>query len=139
MTEPPLSAADRYRDVAALATHAAQQLRDHERAKAQRLRDELADGRARLAMAEAEHAEVVEGIRKRWDHAMDALFDEKWMQVSRMPDADSDAEPCEPSEAIRRVQVAYLELRETLGKARWRATSWLPRRRPRPPYSGRDP
>ncbi|QGK68611.1 hypothetical protein GIY23_02700 [Allosaccharopolyspora coralli] len=128
MTEPPLSAADRYREVAALATQGAQQLRDHERAKAQRLRDELPDGRARLTEAEAEHAEVVDGVRKRWDHAMDALFDEKWMQVSRMPDADSDAEPCAPSEAIRRVQVAYLELRDTLGQPGWRATSWLPRR-----------
>lgn len=139
MTEPQFSAADRYRDVAALATHAAQQLRDHERAKAQRLRDELADRRVRLAESEAAHVEVVEGVRKRWDHAMDALFDEKWMQVSRMPDADPDAEPCEPTEAIRRVQVAYLELRETLGNARWRATSWLPRRRRRPPYSDHDP
>ena len=130
MTEPPLgSAADRYKEVAALATRSAKQLREHERAKAERLREEVEQGRERLATSEAEREEVVSGVRKRWDHAMEALFDEKWMRVTRMPPPDEGAEPLASSEAIRRVQASYLQLRETLGHPRWRATSWLPRRR----------
>jgi hypothetical protein len=125
---PHVPAAVRYKEITAVAVDAAERMRRHEADKADRLTDEVAAGQERIAAAEEQKAQVAEGVRVRWSAAMEALWDERWMRVTPMPDADLSAAPATPEESIRAVQGAFLELHEALGKARWSAGSMLPRR-----------
>jgi hypothetical protein len=118
-------ASARYKEIAECATDAAKRMRRHEVEKASRLQEEVAAGHERIAEAEAQQEQVVDGVQRRWKAAMEALWDERWMQVTRIPDADPSAAPATPQESIRAVQAASLELHEALRKSR----SWL--RKPR--------
>jgi hypothetical protein len=126
--EPAASAAMCYKELTEIATNAATRLRRLDAEKCDRLRDEVSAGQERLDEAKREQELVVEGVRKRWDSAMEELWNERWMRVTPMPEGDPAAPPASSREAIALVQAAYLELREALGKPR----SWLSQsRRPR--------
>lgn len=122
------TAAARYKEITEIATSAAKRLQRHETDKIAELEDHVAAGQERMAAADAEHDEVVEAVRLRWDEAMEELWNERWMRVTQMPGADTSAAPAKRDRAIRPVQAAYLELRGALRQSRWQATSWLPRR-----------
>lgn len=124
MTEE-IPAALRYKEIMALADDAAQRLRRHEADRVDELTGEVAAGHQRIERAEQQQEQVREGVRKRWDSAMEDLWEERWMRVTPMPEPDLSAEPAGPEEPIRSVQNAYLRLREALSRRR----SFLPRRR----------
>lgn len=124
----PLSAAARYREIAGMATSASKAMRAHENAKAKRLRDELDEVTRRTSEADEAREEIRAGARKRWELAMEALWEERWMRVTPMPGPDSSAPAADPDAAIKPVQAAYLRLREALGQPRWKPTAWLPRK-----------
>lgn len=124
MTEE-IPAALRYKEIMALADDAAQRLRRHEDDRVDELTGEVATGQQRIERAEQQQEQVREGVRKRWDSAMEDLWEERWMRVTPMPEPDLSAEPAGPEEPIRSVQNAYLRLREALSRRR----SFLPRRR----------
>ncbi len=127
-------AAVRYKEMTASATSAAEQMRKHEAQKSDRLNGEVVAGRERVSEAEQAEEEVAEGVRLRWNAALEALWDERWLQVTRIPDADRSASPDTADKILRKVQAAYLELHESLGKPR-RAGGFL-RRGGRGPGSG---
>lgn len=120
-----IPAAVRYREIMALADSAAAQLRRQEADRVDELTAEVATGQERIERSETQLEQVREGVRKRWDSAMEELWEERWMRVTPMPEPDPSAEPAAPEEPIRAVQSAYLQLREALSKRR----SFLPRRR----------
>lgn len=119
MNESEVPAAARYKEIVAAATTAAEKMREHEREKASRLAAELAGAEERIAEAEQQRDEVVRGVHKRWNMAMEALWDERWMQVTTMPDPDARAAPGAADELISQVQSAFLHLRKALEKPRW--------------------
>ena len=115
MTEADqVSAAVRYKELVALADEAAQRLRRHEADRVEELAGEVAAGNKRIEEADAQLEQVRDGVRKRWDEAMEELFNERWMRVTPMPEPDLSAEPDTPEGPIRSVQNAYLRLRQAL-------------------------
>ncbi|MCI2423150.1 hypothetical protein MOQ72_37600 [Saccharopolyspora sp. K220] len=127
MTEQ-VPASVRYKEITALATTAAQQLRRHERERAGELGEAVAAGRKRREAADERREQVREDVRKRWKAAMEALWDERWMRVKGMPEPDRAAPPATPEESRREVQSAYLALHDALEKRRFTA-NLRPRRK----------
>lgn len=109
-------AAVRYKQLAELATTAAQRARKQEQERAEELGELVADSGQRIEEADAHRDQVVADVRKRWNAAMEALWDERWMRGSTLPEPDPDAEPTDPDEARRAVHDAFLELLGTLEK-----------------------
>ncbi|KAA5836868.1 hypothetical protein ABT337_29080 [Saccharopolyspora hirsuta] len=118
----------RYKELTALATTAAQQLRKHERARAAELGEAVAASQQRKDEAEERRQQVVEDVRVRWKAAMEALWDERWMQVKGMPEPDRSAPPATPEESRRDLQDAFMDLYNALEKPRFGA-GLLPRRK----------
>ena len=127
MSEVPASA--RYKEIIATATGAAERMREHEREKSARLAQEVAVAEQRIAAAAEARDEVVAGVELRWKHAMEALWDERWMRVTPMPHPDHRVAPGRAADLIASVQSAYLVLRRSLEKSRWSPS----RRRGKPP------
>lgn len=126
MTEAEqVPAAVRYKELMALADAAAQRLRRHESERVEELTGEVASGQKRIEQAEAQREQVRDGVRRRWDEAMEELWEERWMRVTPMPEPDLSAEPATPEDPIRSVQNAYLRLRQALSMRR----PLFPRRR----------
>lgn len=126
MTEAEqVPAAVRYKELMALADAAAQRLRRHESERVEELTGEVATGQKRIEQAEAQREQVRDGVRRRWDEAMEELWEERWMRVTPMPEPDLSAEPATPEGPIRSVQNAYLRLRQALSMRR----PLFPRRR----------
>jgi hypothetical protein len=123
-----IPASVRYKEITALATTAAQQLRKHERERAGELGEAVAAGRQRREAADEQREQVVEDVRKRWNAAMEAVWDERWMKVKPMPDPDRAAPPATPDESRRDVQDAFMALYNSLDKPRFGA-NLLPRRK----------
>jgi len=118
-------AAVRYKELMALADAAAQRLRRHESERVEELTGEVATGQKRIEQAEAQREQVRDGVRRRWDEAMEELWEERWMRVTPMPEPDLSAEPATPEGPIRSVQNVYLRLRQALSMRR----PLFPRRR----------
>lgn len=126
MTEAEqVPAAVRYKELMALADAAAQRLRRHESERVEELTGEVATGQKRIEQAEAQREQVRDGVRRRWDEAMEELWEERWMRVTPMPEPDLSAEPATPEGPIRSVQNVYLRLRQALSMRR----PLFPRRR----------
>ena len=128
MTEQ-VPAAVRYKEIAAAATAAAQQMRRQDREKATELEKAVAAGDARKQQDDEQHEKHVKEIRTRWNLAMEALWDERWLEVTSLPSPNRSAPPATPEQSRRVLQDAYLELRSALDKTRWSAGSLLPRRK----------
>lgn len=120
------SAAERYKELVAVATDAVDRLHHRERQRAAQLEEELATEHDRLERAEQQRQQVIDGVRLRWNAAMEALWEERWMRVTRIPQPEPSARPASPEEAIKSVQQAYLELYEEINKGRRSGTGWLP-------------
>ena len=81
----------RYKELTALAADAAEKLRQHETAKAAELA-ELVDAEAeRLEQAEAQRDDISADVRNRWNAALHALWDERWLEIPGMPEPDPSA------------------------------------------------
>lgn len=110
----------RYKEIAAVATNAAKRMHRYETEQVERLQDELPSARDRVADAEARRDEIVEAAQYRWRTAMEALWHERWMQVTPFPEPDRSAEPTDMD--IKQMQAAYFGLHEALNRSR----SWWP-------------
>lgn len=122
-------AAVRYKEIAATAASAADRMRKIESDRIADLSEDVAAGRQRIEEAERQHAEVDENVRERWDAAREALWDERWMRVPTMPQADTTATATTPEESLRQVRAAYRDLYDALGKRRWSSAFKSPRGR----------
>lgn len=122
MTDPQVPASSRYKEIIATATGAAEKMREHEGEKAAQLAKEVASADERIAAAEQQRDEVADGAELRWNHAMEALWDERWMRVTPMPQPDHRAQPGRAADLIALMQSAYLGLRRSLEKSRWTPT-----------------
>ncbi|SDO97894.1 hypothetical protein SAMN04487905_101317 [Actinopolyspora xinjiangensis] len=121
------TAAERYKEIVALATDSVDRLHELERDRIERLERELAGERERVERAEQQREQVEEGVRLRWNAALEALWEERWLRVTQLPAPDTTAEPAGAEEAIRSVQRAYLDLYEALDQGRWSAPGWIPK------------
>lgn len=125
----PRRAVERYKEIIGIATGAVDRTHELERKRAARLEDDTTVRQERTAEAEQQEEQVAEAVRLRWNAAMEALWAERWMRVTRMPAPDRSAPSATPEESIRSVQAACLELHAALGKPRWSPASWLSRSR----------
>lgn len=123
MTEG-VPAAIRYKELTSAATTAAERLRRQENARAEELEDTVASGRRRVEDADARLEQVRADARKRWNAALEALWHERWMHVSGMPEPDHTAAVVSPEESRRAMQNALLALHRALAKQK----RWLPGR-----------
>lgn len=113
MSEPQGPAA-RYKEITAIATGAAKEMRDFERKKATELEELVASGRERTDEADRQRDWVVEEVEERWNEAMKALFEERWMRVTPMPSADRSAAPTDAQTSVNSVQKAYFDLYQAI-------------------------
>ncbi|RKT83678.1 hypothetical protein SAMN05421805_110178 [Saccharopolyspora antimicrobica] len=118
MTER-VPASIRYKELTALATTAAQQLRKRERARVAELSDEVAAGQQRKDAAAEERDKVIKDVESRWEAAIRALWHEKWMKGSVFPEPDRSAPRAKPEKSVRAVQAAYLEFNDALERLRF--------------------
>ena len=125
MTE---TAAERYRELTALATAAGKQMRKHEREVAEELGEQVAAGEARKEESEQVRDELVAEVKQRWTAAMQVVWDERWLRSSGIPAPDRDAPDATPSESRVAVHDAFEALRDAVTKPRL-PTDFLPRRR----------
>lgn len=121
----------RYKQLAELATTAAERVRKQEQERAARLGEEVAGSAQHIEAADEQRDQVVADVRKRWNAAMEALWDERWMRGSALPEPDPDAGPADQDEARRAVHDAFLELLGTLEKPKFQASGLLGRRKSR--------
>ncbi|GAB3692824.1 hypothetical protein [Saccharopolyspora tripterygii] len=122
MTE---TAAERYRELTALATAAGKELRKQERDSAKELGDAVAAGTKRKEESEATRDELVAEFKRLWKSAMQIVWDERWLRSSGVPAADRDAPDASPSQSRQEAHEALEALRDTIAKPRLS----LPRRR----------
>ncbi|GAA2783615.1 hypothetical protein [Saccharopolyspora taberi] len=127
MTEH-VPAAVRYKEIAATATAAAQRMRRHEREKAAELEKSVAAGETRKQQADEEHEKLVKEIQGRWNVALEQLWDERWLEVTNLPEPDRSAPPVTPEQSRRALHDSYMQLRQSLDKTRWSAGSLMQRR-----------
>ncbi|KEI45492.1 hypothetical protein [Saccharopolyspora rectivirgula] len=121
----------RYKELTALAADAAEKLRQHETAKAAELA-ELVDAEAeRLEQAEAQRDDIRADVRNRWNAALHALWDERWLEIPGMPEPDPSAPPLTPQECRKALHEASQQFHHSLDKQRFTPTALLPRRRKR--------
>lgn len=125
LSESFVPAAVRYKEITATADSAAQRLRAEEAARAARLEADVVDARAAAAETDRQYDEAVDELRKRWSMAMSALWEEKWLQVTRMPAEDLTATPTTFDKAVRSAHATFLELHESLSKTKWSPASLL--------------
>jgi hypothetical protein len=115
----------RYKEIADTATTAAKRMHRYEAEQVERLQEELPTVQQRVTEAEARRDEIIEAAQHRWHTAMEALWDERWMQVTPFPEPEGSAMPTD--RARKRMQAAYFDLHEALHRSR----SWWPAGRDR--------
>lgn len=117
--QPHVPAAVRYKEITSVATSAAKRMREREREKAAELQELVASGRERLEEADRVHDWTVAEVRSRWDAAMEALFEERWMKVTPLPKGSPSAAPAEAETLVNSVQRAFHELYQAVKAPRW--------------------
>ncbi|TWF92538.1 hypothetical protein [Saccharopolyspora dendranthemae] len=122
MTE---TAAERYRELTALATAAGKEMRKQERDSAKELGDAVAAGTKRKEESEETRDKLVAEFKGLWKSAMQIVWDERWLRSSGVPAADRSAPGATPSQSRQEAHEALEALRDTIAKPRLS----LPRRR----------
>jgi hypothetical protein len=70
-------------------------------------------------------------VRNRWNAALHALWDERWLEIQGMPEPDPSAPPLTPQECRKALHEASQQFHHSLDKQRFTPTALLPRRRKR--------
>lgn len=122
MTE---TAAERYRELTALATAAGKEMRKQERDSAKELGDAVAVGTKRKEESEETRDKLVAEFKGLWKSAMQIVWDERWLRSSGVPAADRSAPDATPSQSRQEAHEALEALRDAIAKPRLS----LPRRR----------
>ncbi|CCH27916.1 hypothetical protein ABZ816_06395 [Actinosynnema sp. NPDC047251] len=111
-----VSAVERYKEMVGLAGAAVEKMRDQDR---DRVRDLL----ARLAASQDRMAELIEqekltqvGVRLLWEAAVEALWEERWMQMKPVPEPDESVPARDQRDYLTAMDVAYQSLEDTLQK-----------------------
>ncbi|MFR9730929.1 hypothetical protein ACL03H_17020 [Saccharopolyspora sp. MS10] len=117
MSEVP--AAARYKEIIAAASGAAERMREHEREKSARLAPEVAAAEQRIAAAAESRDAVRAKVDQTWKEAMAALWNERWMRVTPIPDPDRRVAAGRAETLIASVQEACDALQRSLGRSRW--------------------
>lgn len=122
MSEQQPSTGARYKEIAALATDAVERMNRLERERADTLQEQATADQERLRQAQQEEEEVTHLVDLRWNNAMEELWEERWMQVTKKPAPDYSAPPAGKKELERRVQAAWLDLYHALGRSQGRSS-----------------
>jgi hypothetical protein len=113
----------RYKELADVNTEAVRRMREHNRAVAEGLRAKLTDVDRELAEAIARERVARMAVRLHWEAAVEALWDERWLQVGPQPDATTPPPGMDMAAADAAVSRTYEALRAALRKP-----ALLPRR-----------
>jgi hypothetical protein len=115
---PEMPAAQRYKDVVAGLSAAADGLRERDRQRVAELARRLVDLDAEMARTGDRATLSLVGAEMAWENALDALWQESWMTLRRRPAAD-------PSAATRlddldlEVEQAAAELHDAVRRRFW--------------------
>ena len=106
--------AQRYKDVVADLTAAADALRERDRQRADALARELVELDDARARAEERAALSLFAAEMAWEDALDSLWEESWMTLRPRPDPDPTADPAALDALDREVEQAAAELRHAV-------------------------
>jgi hypothetical protein len=118
--EPGPPAAQRYKDVIADLSAAADDLRERDRLRAAELARQLVDLDAAMARAAERAALSLFVAEVAWEDALDALWQESWMTLRRRPGSDRPADPSRMDELDLEVERAAAELHDAVRRRFWR-------------------
>jgi hypothetical protein len=113
----------RYKELADLNTEAVRRMREHNRAVAEELRERLAEVDRKLAQATERERVARMVVRLHWESAVEALWNEKWLQVGPQPGPTTPPPGVTAAVADADVGRTYEALKEALRKP-----ALLPRR-----------
>ena len=118
MDEAP--AVQRYKDVVAGLSAAADDLREQDRLRAAELARRLVDLDAAMARAGQRAALSLFAAEMAWERALDALWQESWMTLRRRPSPDGSADPARLNDLDLEVERAGAELAAAVRRRLWR-------------------
>jgi hypothetical protein len=112
-------AAQRYKDVIADLSTAADDLRERDRLRAAELARELVDLDAAMKRAGDRAAVSLFFAEVAWEDALDALWQESWMTLRPRPHPDPDADPAQLDELHAALDRASVELKDAARRRFW--------------------
>lgn len=113
----------RYKELADLNTESVLRMREHNRTVADELRTRLAEVDKLLAEATERERVARMAVRLHWESAVEALWNERWLQVGPQPEPTAPPPGVAASVADAEVGRTYEALKEALRKP-----ALLPRR-----------
>jgi hypothetical protein len=116
---PEAPAVQRYKDLVAGLSAAANDLRERDRQREAELARRLVDLDVAMARAEERAALSLFGAEMAWENALDELWQESWMTLRRRPGADRDGDPTRLNELDLKVEQAAAELHEAVRRRLW--------------------
>lgn len=81
----PESAVHRYKQLAERNTEAVRRMREHDRARAEVLREAVTRSQQALALAGERERVARMGVRLHWEAAIEELWNERWLTVQPVP------------------------------------------------------
>jgi hypothetical protein len=106
----------RYKELADLNTDAVRHMRERDRAVAEKLQAQLVEVDRALADAIDRERMARMSIRLHWESAVEALWDERWLQVGPQPDPITPPDGMDMTRADTEVDRTYNALRDALRK-----------------------
>ena len=112
-------AAQRYKDVVAGLSSAADELRERDRQRAKELERRLVDLDLAMGRAGERAALSLFAAEMAWENALDELWQESWMTLRPRPRPDSDTDPTRLAELDGEVEQASAGLRDAARRWFW--------------------
>jgi hypothetical protein len=113
---PEPSAIERYKEIIGMAAEAVETMRAHDRERTGELIVTLAESQDRMAEVIEREKVVRLGVALHWEAAAEALFHERWMTMSPLPQPDLSVPPRRQDEYNTAMDVAYQALEDALQK-----------------------
>ncbi|MBW4719033.1 hypothetical protein [Saccharothrix obliqua] len=113
---PGVSAVERYKEVVALADTAVGRMRARDGERVAELLAALAASQDRVAALVEQEGLTRVGVRLLWEAALEALWEERWLQMKPLPDPDETVPPRAQRDYLTAMDVAFQALEDTLQK-----------------------
>ncbi|MEV0679802.1 hypothetical protein AB0I60_25075 [Actinosynnema sp. NPDC050436] len=111
-----VSAVERYKEVVGQAAAAVEKVRDQDRDRVRELLVRLAASQDRVAELIEQEKLTHVAVRLLWEAAVEALWEERWMQMKPIPDPDETVPPRAQQDYFTAMDLAYYSLEDALQK-----------------------
>ncbi|MEU5694889.1 hypothetical protein [Actinosynnema sp. NPDC020468] len=114
--EVEVSAVERYKEIVALAAESYERMRDNDRRRVAELLRRLAETQELMARVIEQERDVRIGVSVVWDQAVEALWDERWLEMKPMPAPDESVPRRPQNDYTGAMDHAYQQFEDALQK-----------------------